>query len=207
MTRRAIFKRISLMFVKVLFSVFLLFAPFVSYGTIYGYIDEQGIYHMTNIRPPNKGYHILIQDTGKSASFVSRGAASRSDFDGLIRTHSEAVGLDPSLVKAVMIAESNGNPNAVSQKGAQGLMQIMPQTGQSLELQNPFDPNENIQAGARYLKQLHELFKGNLELVLAAYNAGPNRVIQNNMAVPAIDETLNYIKRVKYFYNRLKNTQ
>jgi soluble lytic murein transglycosylase len=106
-----------------------------------------------------------------------------------------------------MIAESNGNPNAISNKGARGLMQIMPGTGQLLDLQNPFDPSENIQAGAKYLKQLHDLFQGNLELVLAAYNAGPNRVIQNNMAVPAIDETMNYIKRVKYFYNRLKNSQ
>jgi soluble lytic murein transglycosylase-like protein len=207
LTRSAIFKRISLMFAKVCISVIILLTPFVCSGAIYGYIDDQGVYHMTNIRPPDKGYHILIQDTGKSTSFTLRGSATRSDFDGLIRTHSEAVGLDPSLVKAVMIAESNGNPNALSHKGAQGLMQIMPQTGQSLDLQNPFDPNEYIQAGARYLKQLHELFRGNLELVLAAYNAGPNRVIQNNMAVPAIDETVNYIKRVKYFYNRLKNAE
>lgn len=207
MTRSANFKRISLMFVKLLFSLFLLITPYVGHGAIYGYIDDQGVYHMTNIRPPNKGYHILIQDTGRTASFFVKDRGAKSDYDGLIRTHSEAHGLDPSLVKAVMIAESNGNPNAVSNKGARGLMQIMPQTGQFLDLQDPFDPSENIQAGAKYLKQLHELFKGNLELVLAAYNAGPNRVIQNNMAVPAIDETLNYIKRVKYFYNRLKNSQ
>jgi soluble lytic murein transglycosylase-like protein len=195
------------MFVKLLFTVSLVFAPFVCHSAIYGYIDDQGVYHMTNIRPPSKGYHILIQDTGRTASYAMTGGGNRSDYDGLIRTHSEAHGLDPSLVKAVMIAESNGNPNAVSNKGARGLMQIMPGTGQLLDLQNPFDPSENIQAGAKYLKQLHELFKGNLELVLAAYNAGPNRVIQNNMAVPAIDETLNYVKRVKYFYNRLKNSQ
>jgi soluble lytic murein transglycosylase-like protein len=195
------------MFVKLLFGLLLVFAPFVSHGAIYGYIDDQGVYHMTNIRPPSKGYHILIQDIGRTASYVTKGTGNRSDYDGLIRTHSEAHGLDPSLVKAVMIAESNGNPNAVSNKGARGLMQIMPGTGQLLDLQNPFDPSENIQAGAKYLKQLHELFKGNLELVLAAYNAGPSRVIQNNMAVPAIDETLNYVKRVKYFYSRLKNSQ
>jgi soluble lytic murein transglycosylase-like protein len=207
LTRSTNFKRISLMFVKLLFAVLLVFAPFVSHGAIYGYIDDQGVYHMTNIRPPSKGYHILIQDTGRTVSYAMTGGGNKSDYDGLIRAHSEAQGLDPSLVKAVMIAESNGNPNAVSNKGARGLMQIMPGTGQLLDLQNPFDPSENIQAGAKYLKQLHEIFKGNLELVLAAYNAGPNRVIQNNMAVPAIDETLNYVKRVKYFYSRLKNSQ
>ena len=207
MTRRTIFKRISLMFAKTALALLLFLTPFVSYSAIYGYIDDQGVYHMTNIRPPNKGYHILVHDTGRSTSWTGAGPVGRSDFDGLIRTHSEAHGLDPNLVKAVMIAESNGNPNAVSHKGAQGLMQIMPQTGQSLDLRDPFDPNENIQAGTRYLKQLYELFRGNLELVLAAYNAGPNRVIQNNMAVPAIDETVNYIKRVKYFYNRFKNAQ
>ena len=195
------------MFAKLLFTVFLVFAPFVSHGAIYGYVDDEGVYHMTNIRPPSKGYRILMHDTGRTASYTVRGTYNKADFDGLIRTHSEAHGLDPSLVKAVMIAESNGNPNAVSNKGARGLMQIMPETGYLLDLQNPFDPSENIQAGAKYLRQLHDLFKGNLELVLAAYNAGPNRVIQNNMAVPAIDETLNYVKRVKYFYNRLKNTQ
>lgn len=195
------------MFAKLLFTLFLLFAPFAGHSAIYGYVDDQGIYHMTNIRPPSKGYHILIHDTGRTASYSARGTYNKSDYDGLIRTHSETHGLDPSLVKAVMIAESNGNPNAISNKGARGLMQIMPGTGQLLDLQNPFDPSENIQAGAKYLKQLHDLFQGNLELVLAAYNAGPNRVIQNNMAVPAIDETMNYIKRVKYFYNRLKNSQ
>jgi soluble lytic murein transglycosylase len=105
-----------------------------------------------------------------------------------------------------MLAESRGDPTVVSQKGAQGLMQIMPDTAHDLELRNPFDPEENIEAGARYLKQLHQLFKGNLELVLAAYNAGPQRVIQN-MSVPPISETINYIKRVKLYYDKLKDSQ
>lgn len=207
MTRSTNFKRISLMFAKLLLAVFLVFAPFAGQAAIYGYVDNEGVYHMTNIRPPSKGYHILIHDTARTASYTVRGTYTKADYDRLIQTHSEAHGLDPSLVKAVMIAESNGNPNAISNKGARGLMQIMPETGHLLDLQNPFDPSENIQAGVKYLRQLHDLFKGNLELVLAGYNAGPNRVIQNNMTVPAIDETLNYIKRVKHFYNRLKNAQ
>ena len=77
-------------------------------------------------------------------------------------------------------------------------MQIMPDTAQLLDLRNPFDPEENIQAGARYLKSLHGLFRGNLELVLAAYNAGPQRVIDTTWAIPPISETINYVKRVKH---------
>jgi soluble lytic murein transglycosylase len=132
---------------------------------------------------------------------------SKTAYDHLITQHSQANGLDPHLVKAVMIAESNGNPRAVSNKGAQGLMQIMPGTAQLLDLRDPFNPEENIQAGARYLKLLHELFKGNLELILAAYNAGPQRVMQYNMSVPPISETINYVKRVKLYYSRLKDSQ
>jgi soluble lytic murein transglycosylase len=128
-------------------------------------------------------------------------------YDSLINQHSAAHGVDPHLVKAVMLAESNGNPLAVSHKGAQGLMQIMPETGNYLELKNPFNPDENIQAGTKYLKMLHELFKGNLELVLAAYNAGPQRVVQYNMAIPPYSETISYVKRVKQYYDKLKEVQ
>ena len=86
-------------------------------------------------------------------------------------------------------------------------MQIMPDTAQIVELKNPFDPDENIRAGARYLKLLGEMFKGDIELMLAAYNAGPSKVIQNNMTVPPIGETINYVKQVKLRYDKLKNSQ
>lgn len=185
--------------------LFTLLIPFTAFAAIYGYVDEQGVYHMTNIRPPHKTYQILIEDSAQYLAPV-RGL-NKNAYDNLIRYHSQANGLDPKLVKAVMMAESNGNPQAISHKGAQGLMQIMPETAQFLELRDPFDPEENIQAGARYLKHLYELFKGNLELVLAAYNAGPQKVMQYNMAVPPISETINYVKRVKLYYSKLKDSQ
>jgi soluble lytic murein transglycosylase len=186
------------------FLAVMILAPLSGIAAIYGYVDAGGVYHLTNIRQPGKGYHVIIEGRGSALPSVS--ALDRNTYDQLIKRHSEANGLDYRLVKAVMLAESNGNPTAVSQKGARGLMQIMPDTGRDLELHNPFDPEENIQAGARYLKLLHELFKGNLELVLAAYNAGPQRVIQN-MSVPAISETISYIKRVKLYYEKLKDSQ
>jgi len=181
-------------------------APLTVAAGIYGYYDQQGVYHLTNIRPPGHGYHIVIHDRNEGGTLNPTAAALRnSSYDHLIRQHSKANGLDYLLVKAVMLAESNGNPTAVSQKGARGLMQIMPHTAHDLELRNPFDPEENIQAGARYLKLLSELFKGDLELVLAAYNAGPQKVMEY-MAVPPINETISYIKRVKLYYGRLKES-
>jgi soluble lytic murein transglycosylase-like protein len=185
----------------------LLMTPVSGLCAIYGYVDAQGVYHMTNIKPASKGYHVLIDDRTPVAPGSSMRKLNKTAYDHLITQHSQANGLDPHLVKAVMIAESNGNPRAVSNKGAQGLMQIMPGTAQLLDLRDPFNPEENIQAGARYLKLLHELFKGNLELILAAYNAGPQRVMQYNMSVPPISETINYVKRVKLYYSRLKDSQ
>jgi soluble lytic murein transglycosylase-like protein len=193
--------------IVLVFLAFVLF-PLSSMAAIYGYVDGDGVYHMTNIRPTQKGYYTLIEDVGVAQQGnILKGLYSKNTYDELIRQHSEANGIDPRLVKAVMIVESNGNPRAISNKGAQGLMQIMPDTAQFLELRNPFDPNENIEAGARYLKWLYDLFAGNLELVLAAYNAGPQRVMQHNMAIPPINETITYVKRVKAYYGRLKDSQ
>ena len=188
----------------------LLFAPMIAAPlsamvAIYGYFDGEGVYHLTNIRPPARVYHILIEDRdGGERRFLSSAGLNDSTYDQLIRQHSEANGLDYRLVKAVMIAELNGDPTAVSNKGARGLMQIMPDTAHDLKLSNPFDPEENIQAGTRYLKLLYGLFKGNLEVVLAAYNAGPHKVMEH-MAVPPINETISYIKRVKLYYAKLKD--
>jgi soluble lytic murein transglycosylase-like protein len=194
---------------KSTFALLVLFLlPASAFCAIYGYVDGDGVYHMTNIRPTHKGYYTLIEDSTAVKTAVSQNLnVNKNAYDELIKQHSEANGIDPHLVKAVMIAESNGNPKAVSNKGAQGLMQIMPETAQFLDLRNPFDPDENIQAGTRYLRLLSELFKGNLELVLAAYNAGPQRVMQNNMAIPPFNETINYVKRVKAYYSKLKDTQ
>jgi len=181
--------------------------PVSGYCAIYGYVDEHGVYHFTNITPVGKKFQTVIAD--KNNMGVTKGfrgaSVNNNDYDRMILRHSETHGIDPSLVKAVMRAESNFNPNAISQKGAQGLMQLMPDTAKLMRVDNPFDPDENIKGGARYLRYLGDTFRGDLELMLAAYNAGPTRVIENRMSVPPIEETRNFIKRVKYFYNKLKN--
>lgn len=177
-------------------------APLYGYAGIYGYVDDRGVYHFTNIAPVGKRYHTIIPDRSK----ITRGKAfiENDRYDKMIVQHSKTHGVDPSLVKAVMRAESNFDPNAVSQKGAQGLMQLMPGTAKLMNVSDPFDPDENIKGGAKYLKLLDETFQGNLELVLAAYNAGPQKVIDHKMSVPPIEETRTFVERVKHFYNKLK---
>jgi hypothetical protein len=104
-------------------------------------------------------------------------------------------GLDPQLLARVVQAESNFNPRAISTKNAQGLMQIIPSTASRMTLRNPFDPAQSIEAGAHYLRQMLDKFSGNVELALAAYNAGPDRVVQYH-GVPPYRETRNYIRKI-----------
>ncbi|MCX7965483.1 MAG: lytic transglycosylase domain-containing protein [Syntrophorhabdaceae bacterium] len=181
--------------------IFLLFIPFNVLAGIYGYIDSRGVYHFTNIVPVGKKYHVIVPDRTRSVVYKD---VKNTDYDKLIYEYSKAHGVDPSLVKAIVMAESNFNPFAVSPKGAQGLMQLMPDTARLVNVENPFDPHENIKGGIKYLKMLDEIFKGDLELILAAYNAGPARVMEHKMNIPPIEETRTYIKRVKHYYNRLK---
>jgi soluble lytic murein transglycosylase len=195
------------MIVKLLLLIAICVFPVHGMCGIYGYIDESGIYHFTNIKPANnKKYKVVVPDTPKpSLAFYSK-TINTDQYDMIIKQHSYNHGVDPSLVKAVMKAESNFNPQAVSPKGAQGLMQLMPDTARNMSVYDPFDPDDNIRGGTKYLKLLDDTFQGNLELILAAYNAGPNRVKEHNMNVPPFEETRNFIKRVKHFYNKLKNT-
>jgi len=189
------------MYSKILTFIFVCLFPFYVYPAIYSYVDDNGNQHFTNMIPVGKKYSVVIPERNK---IISTKDIDNSLYDKLIIHHSKIHGVDPSLIKAVMKAESNFNPYAVSHKGAQGLMQLMPDTAKLMRIDNPFDPDENIKGGTKYLKLLEEIFEGNLELMLAAYNAGPSKVMEHNMNVPPIEETRNFIKRVKSYYNKLK---
>jgi soluble lytic murein transglycosylase-like protein len=126
--------------------------------------------------------------------------ARTSAFDEHIRAAAQKYGLAEPLLKAVMEAESNFNPTAISEKGATGLMQLMPETARDMYVYDMLDPAQNIDGGARYLAQLQHRFGGDLERVLAAYNAGPERVCRSGGAVPAIPETQAYVRRVLGLY-------
>jgi soluble lytic murein transglycosylase-like protein len=125
--------------------------------------------------------------------------ASAGDIDSAIAQAAARHNVDPNLVRAVVKVESNFNPNAVSRKGAMGLMQLMPSTARQLKVQNPFDPEQNIDAGVRHLKQLLENYGGDIKLTLAAYNAGAGAVARSS-GVPHYAETQNYVRRITNLY-------
>lgn len=132
-------------------------------------------------------------------NFAPGKAFSQQDIDAAIDEAASRHNVDPNLVRAVIKVESNFNPNAVSRKGAMGLMQLMPQTARQLKVENPFDPQQNVDAGVRHLKQLMESYGGDVKLTLAAYNAGQGAVARS-AGVPHFAETRNYVKRITQLY-------
>jgi hypothetical protein len=128
----------------------------------------------------------------------------KSGYEEEITAASEKHGLDPYLVKAVIKAESNFNPRAVSSKNAMGMMQLIPETASDYGVENPFDPNENIDGGVRFLRDLVNYFNGDLKLALAAYNAGKGAVVKHGFQIPPFTETIDYVDRVLGYYSLLK---
>jgi hypothetical protein len=128
-----------------------------------------------------------------------RGFTQQQDIDAAIDEAAARHNVDPNLVRSVVKVESNFNPNAVSRKGAMGLMQLMPATARSLNVSNPFDPQQNVDAGVRHLKKLLESYGGNVRLSLAAYNAGAGAVARS-AGVPHFAETQNYVRRITDLY-------
>jgi soluble lytic murein transglycosylase-like protein len=129
----------------------------------------------------------------------SAGALPPEEVDRLVSKAAEAKQVDPRLVHSIIRVESGYNPNAVSPKGAMGLMQLIPDTARRFGVENPFDPGQNIHGGVSYLRYLLDMFQGDVTLSLAAYNAGENSVLRSG-GVPAFRETQDYVRKVHSLY-------
>jgi soluble lytic murein transglycosylase len=172
-----------------------LLIPVGSAADIYHHVDERGVKVFSD-RPSHPGSEVYMRESG-SFRLASRG--TYYPYRDLVVEACTLYNMDEALVRAVMEAESDYNQYAVSGPGARGLMQLMPGTAAVLGVKNTWDPRQNIQAGTRYLKTLLKRFSGNLELSLAAYNAGPNAVLRYG-AIPPYPQTQNYVKKVMRLY-------
>ncbi len=182
----------------------LLLAPTAAQAGLYRYIDERGVVHFSNAPADPRFEPIAMKRRGLNVNGVRRrGQPPRhTGYDHLIERSARAHGLEASLVKAVVAAESAFDRTAVSHAGAQGLMQLMPATARTLGVTDPFHPGANIDGGTRYLRQMLDRY-GDVTRALAAYNAGPRAVDRYN-GVPPYRETRTYVKRVLDYYQRYR---
>lgn len=184
-----------------------LLMPAIAWAQVYKWVDEDGIVTYSNIAPPKDQDFQTLRFPCYAADPKCRGVQwekvplNTRAFRTEIQSASRFNSVDESLIRAIIHAESAYQPDAQSPKGAQGLMQLMPATQAELDVSNPFDPQQNIQGGARYLSLLLAQFNGDYELAAAAYNAGPGAVSKYG-GVPPYDETREYVRRVKILYRR-----
>jgi soluble lytic murein transglycosylase-like protein len=177
-----------------------------AHADIYAFTDARGVTHFSNV-PVDHRYQLLLQTPGGTSQ---SGTALRADelsrsavYEPFILAAASETQLEPALLRAVILVESGFNESAVSRKGAQGLMQLMPETAQRYGASDAFDPEQNILAGARYLRDLTERYDSNLQLVLAAYNAGEGAVERHGRRIPPFKETQRYVPKVMRVYLRL----
>jgi len=166
---------------------------------IYMYRDADGVMHFTNT-PSSPEYRLYIR-THEPRFYTPDDI---NTYDRIIKEASRRHGIDFCLVKAIIQAESSFNPRAVSKKGARGLMQIMPENYTALNIEDPFDPHQNIMGGTRYFRLLYDRYQGKLALSLSAYNAGPT-IVDRYQCIPPIPETERYVEKVMRYYRHYKD--
>lgn len=184
----------------IFFSLFIVASAFASssYADIYRFEDSEGVLHFTD-NPTDKRFKIFMRDVKKDKLLRTKlkfaSSVNPSEYNEIIKTYSTKYSVDQSLIKAVIHAESGYDTNAVSPKGASGLMQLMPSTAKSLKVNDSFNPKQNVEGGVKYLRFLLDTFNGDVSLALAAYNAGLKKVAKYG-GIPPYKETQAYVNKV-----------
>ncbi|MEO8177766.1 MAG: lytic transglycosylase domain-containing protein [Deltaproteobacteria bacterium] len=175
-----------------------------AHADIYRYVDKDGVIHFSNLTKRGQlvARHAETRAGGRPAPGPRAPQPERNptSYDPYIREAARLYQIPEALVRAVIRVESNFDPRAVSHANAQGLMQLIPATAEGMLCNDPFDARQNVLGGTRYLRVLANLFNGNLQLTLAAYNAGPNAVLRYR-GIPPFEETQLYVTKVLQFYN------
>ena len=177
---------------------------------IYGYVEGGRVSVIISDTPPADSRYMLFrknrpgQFTDSSGGFFGVEAPAPGPYSGHIQAAAKETSVDPALIHAVIAVESGYNPSARSSAGAVGLMQLMPGTAKRYGVKDRLDPAQNIRGGARYLRDLQVMFDDNLQLVLAAYNAGEQAVVKYGNRVPPYRETAAYVPKVLQLYRKFR---
>jgi soluble lytic murein transglycosylase-like protein len=187
-----------------------LLCPGEASADIFKYTDAQGVVHFSNKASGDSRFRLFLKSPKKRAhegvvAFMPSDTSGErfTRYDEWIRQAATLYQIPEELVRAVIMVESNYDPRAVSQTGAQGLMQLMPETALRMQVRDAFDPRENIFGGTRYLRVLANMFNGDLTLTVAGYNAGEAAVVRY-AGIPPFDETQGYVTRVLTYYRRYR---
>jgi soluble lytic murein transglycosylase-like protein len=177
---------------------------------IYKYVDADGLAHFTD-KPDSRRYTLFdLTPRGltRSGDRYDPGLLARAaQYDAIIEAEAKSAGVEPNLLRAVILVESGFNSRAVSTRGAVGLMQLMPATATRFGVSNRYDPRQNVRGGALYLGFLINRFSQNVRLALAAFNAGEDAVDRNSGQIPPFIETLEYVPKVLKIYQALTERQ
>jgi soluble lytic murein transglycosylase-like protein len=183
-------------------------------ANVYGFVDGDRVSVIISDTPPADGRYVLFKKDGPGQGFEQTDAMpttqsaglklARSRYGSQILAAARETRVDPALLHAVITVESGYNPSARSRAGAVGLMQLMPETAKRYGVKNRLDPAQNIRGGARYLRDLKVLFDNNLQLMLAAYNAGEDAVMKHGRRIPPYRETVTYVPKVMHHYRKIR---
>ena len=185
----------------------------IAHADIYRYVDADGAVHFTNV-PQDSRFKVYLKEKRKADPVTETLAGEiryydekeRARYAKPIQDAAKATRLDAALIHAVISAESGYNPFARSPKGAAGLMQLMPETAKRYGVKNRLDPAQNISGGARYLRDLIRMFNNDVQLAVAAYNAGERAVVRAGNRIPPYQETMTYVPRVMSYYRKYRTT-